>query len=139
MEIKVNIPKNDYVQPIEVRQEVVQALCEAFLTTSGWKVFHPFSGSNNGCRPANMYISLQSPSFSNRHNTKGCVRIRGCEVNAAFKALRKAGYHMYQVYEYGSWMGYIWGGWTRGFKLNSLLNIDVVYGKDESYSVVSNT
>lgn len=36
-------------------------------------------------------------------------------------------------------VGYIWGGWTRGFKLNSLLNIDVVYGKDESYSVVSNT
>lgn len=95
MEIKVNIPKNDYVQPTEVRQEVVQALCEAFLTTTCWKVFHPFCGSNNGCRP------------SNRHNTKGCVRIRGCEVNAAFKALRKAGYHMYQVYEYGSWMGYI--------------------------------
>lgn len=107
MEIKVNIPKNDYVQPTEVRQEVVQALCEAFLTTTCWKVFHPFCGSNNGCRPANMYISLQSPSFSNRHYTKGCVRIRGCEVNAAFKALRKAGYHMYQVYEYGSWKGYI--------------------------------
>lgn len=107
MEIKVNIPKNDYVQPTEVRQEVVQALCKAFLTTSCWKVFHPFSGSNNGCRPANMYISLQSPSFSNRRYNNGCLKIRGCEVDAAFKALRKAGYHMYQVYEYGSWMGYV--------------------------------
>ena len=107
MEIKVNIPENDYVQPTEVRQEVVQALCEAFLTTSCWKVFHPFSGSNNGCRPANRCISLQSPSFSNCYDTKGCLRIRGCEVDASFKALIKAGYHMYKVYEYGSWMGYI--------------------------------
>lgn len=31
MEITVNIPKNDYIQPTEVRQEVVQAICEAFL------------------------------------------------------------------------------------------------------------
>lgn len=34
---------------------------------------------------------------------------------------------------------YLWSGWAMGFRLNSLLNIDVVYGKDESYSVVSNT
>lgn len=31
MEIKVNIPQNDYVQPTEVREEVVQAICNAFL------------------------------------------------------------------------------------------------------------
>ena len=107
MEIKVNIPENDYTQPTEVRNGVVQALCNAFLTTSCWKVFHPYRGSNNGCRPANRYISLQSPSFSNRHDTKGCVRIHGCEVSAAFDALRQAGYHMYRIYEYGDWMGYI--------------------------------
>lgn len=29
------------------------------------------------------------------------------KLKLLFKALRKAGYHMYQVYEYGSWMGYI--------------------------------
>ena len=34
---------------------------------------------------------------------------------------------------------YLWSGWAMGFRLNSLLNKDVVYGKDESYSVVSNT
>lgn len=34
---------------------------------------------------------------------------------------------------------YLWSGWAMGFRLNSLLNIDVVYGKDERYSVVSNT
>lgn len=36
-------------------------------------------------------------------------------------------------------VGYLWGGWTMGFSLNNLLCIDVAYGKDESYSVVSNT
>lgn len=34
---------------------------------------------------------------------------------------------------------YLWFSWTMGFRLNNLLNVDVVYGKDEIYSVVSNT
>ena len=36
-------------------------------------------------------------------------------------------------------LGYLWFSWTMGFRLNKLLNIDVVYGKDETYYVVSNT
>lgn len=36
-------------------------------------------------------------------------------------------------------LGYLWFSWTMGFRLNNLLNVNVVYGKDESYSVVSNT
>ena len=36
-------------------------------------------------------------------------------------------------------IGYLWFYWRMGFTLNNLLNVDVVYGKDESYSVVSNT
>ena len=36
-------------------------------------------------------------------------------------------------------LGYLWFSWTMGFRLNNLLNVDVVYGKDETYSVVSNT
>lgn len=36
-------------------------------------------------------------------------------------------------------LGYLWFSWTMGFRLNNLLNVDVIYGKDESYSVVSNT
>lgn len=36
-------------------------------------------------------------------------------------------------------IGYLWFDWRMGFRLNNLLNVDVVYGKDESYSVVSNT
>lgn len=36
-------------------------------------------------------------------------------------------------------IGHLWFYWRMGFTLNNLLNVDVVYGKDESYSVVSNT
>lgn len=41
MEITVNIPKNDYVQPTEVRQEVVQYICDAFLSTCVWRHISP--------------------------------------------------------------------------------------------------
>lgn len=106
MEIKVNIPQNDYVQPTEVREEVVQAICSAFLANNCWNIFHPFSGSNNGCRPATRRISLSNPCFRGHATDKDMVRIHGCEIKAAFNALIKAGYHMYKVYDYGSWMGY---------------------------------
>lgn len=35
------------------------------------------------------------------------IRFNGEEMKAAFKALRNAGYHMFRIYEYGSWKGYI--------------------------------
>lgn len=42
MEIKVNIPQNDYVQPTEVREEVVQAICNAFLSNKLLGYFSSF-------------------------------------------------------------------------------------------------
>ena len=33
MEIKINIPTNDYVQPTEVREDVVQMICDSILKT----------------------------------------------------------------------------------------------------------
>lgn len=55
MEIKINIPKNDYIQPVEVREEVVQHICEAFLNGGDfWGIFHPYSGGYN--RPSKKFI-----------------------------------------------------------------------------------
>ena len=31
MEFKINIPANDYVQPTEVRQDLVQSICEYLI------------------------------------------------------------------------------------------------------------
>lgn len=36
-------------------------------------------------------------------------------------------------------IGYLWFSWRMGFTLNNLLNVSVVYGKDENYSEISNT
>lgn len=108
MEIKVNIPQNDYVQPTEVREEVVQAICTAFLKKTCWSTFYPFSGSNNGCRRATLDIDIAEPSFGSPHEkTETTKRIHGVEMKAAFEALIKAGYHMYVVYDFGYWKGYV--------------------------------
>lgn len=111
MEIKIKIPANDYVQPTEVRQEVVQGICEAFLNQCCWSVFHPFS---DGCyRRATCKIikHKNGQAFYGFHDEpfdhdECSIRFNGAEMKAAFHALRNAGYHMFQVYIYGSWMGY---------------------------------
>lgn len=112
MEITVNIPKNDYVQPTEVRQEVVQYICDAFLSTSVWRIFHPERQS--AYRGKTLYVMVSKRSgkaygFGGYAASDSDVNIRfnGEEMKAAFKALRNAGYHMFLIYEYGLWKGYI--------------------------------
>lgn len=113
MEIRVNIPQNDYVQPTEVREEIVQKICDVFLDRRGggyYNVFHPFC---DGCYRA-AHRGLLSFKGSNKPFEFGTpdssydyIRIHGCEMKAAFEVLIKAGYHMFRIYDYDSWMGYI--------------------------------
>lgn len=112
MEIKVNIPANDYVQPTEPRPEVVQAICEAFIVHNAFGIFHPFS--ENVHRQATLLVEVRDGkglSFLNRkwesREDDIYYRIYGVEMKAAFDALIKAGYHLFEVYEYGSWKGYV--------------------------------
>ena len=110
MEIKINIPQNDYVQPKDVRESVVQGICEAFLDGCAWSTYHPFS---EGCyrratdkiikhRNDKAFYGFHDEPFTNEE----AVRFNGAEMKAAFRVLRNAGYHMFRVYIYGSWMGY---------------------------------
>jgi hypothetical protein len=87
MEITLSIPKNTYKVPTEVRAEIVQKLCNFFL---GGSILHPYSDGPYR-RPNQFY-------WKTPYN--------GAEVKAAFKALIDAGYHIFRVYEFGSWMGY---------------------------------
>lgn len=110
MEIRINIPKNDYVQPTEVRENVVQAICDAFLAQCVWSTFHPFS---QGCyRRADKYVLRykRDSRFYGFVNSpfegEDGITFNGAEMKAAFKALQEAGYYMFRIYEYGSWMGY---------------------------------
>lgn len=99
MEITLNIPQNDYVQPTEVRQEVVQAICDAFLNGS------MFDTGYLGNSAPTVYVCKEHNrkrySFSSRtypiYGGPGfdeCIRIHGVEMQAAFEALRKAGYYI---------------------------------------------
>ena len=54
MEIKINIPKNDYVQSTEVRQNVVQAICDAFLESHCNSTFHPYG--SGCCRRKTLFV-----------------------------------------------------------------------------------
>lgn len=98
MEIKINIPKNDYVQPTEVREEVVQAICDAFLNGS------VFDTGYLGNSRTTVYVvkGARRRSYSFSCNdflpyggpVEDCIRIHGVEVQAAFDALRKSGYYI---------------------------------------------
>lgn len=119
MEITINIPKNTYSVPTEVRPEVVQAICEAFLFGSIWSTFRPFDGGAYCSATLQVVLTKcengESSGYGFRKepfsNEKG-IRIRGCEMSAAFKALREAGWHIFRVHESyescssGDWMGY---------------------------------
>lgn len=110
MEIKINIPQNDYVQPTEVREDVVQAICTTFLETHINSIFHPFCDRH---RCKTIYVATKCPrggfansSWAETNKKEGYVRFNGEEMKAAFKALQNAGYYMFRTYEYGTWMGY---------------------------------
>ncbi len=99
---------NDYVAPTEVRSEVVQGICEAFLSEGMFdNVFHPYSDGPYRCK--RLYIRKRNDKcfgFGSWRDEDAVFRFNGEEMKAAFQALRKAGYHMFKVYRYGSWMGY---------------------------------
>lgn len=109
MIIQLNIPTNDYVQPTMVRQEVVQGICDAFLSNCAWSIFHPCSDG----RYRSKTLCIIKHSNSNKYHGFGTtrdtnyVRFNGREMEVAFQALIQSGYHMFKVYQYGSWMGYV--------------------------------
>ena len=114
MEIKVNSPQNDYIQPTEVREEVVQKICDVFLNRrAGYyhDVFYPYSENGYRVRTLGVVIRKDGRAYTVDHKAdlKGetIIKFHGSEMKAAFQALIKAGYHMFRVYSYGSWMGYI--------------------------------
>ena len=100
MEIKINIPKNEYVQPTDVRQEVVQNICEIilkkYMDVEGWwkdiAVYDscPQVWVRNGEKPR-LYTSSV---LDEERDT----RVRTSEMNAVFDAIQDAGYFIYAVY-----------------------------------------
>lgn len=111
MEIKVNVPANDFGKAKEIRNEVVQGICDSFLSGNVWSTFHPRSES--AYRPKTNYICRNkrvtkfggftgNPSADNIN-----VRFNSNELAAAVECLKKAGYYFHRVYSYGTWLGYV--------------------------------
>lgn len=110
----IQIKKNEWKEPTEIREEVVQAICDAFL--NGYKrTFHPHNDNNKGYRNATLFVVYDNrectskvPYFWNRiESYQDGFRIRKVEMKRAFSELQKAGYYMLRVKEYGTWDGYI--------------------------------
>lgn len=83
MEITLSIPQNKWAKPTEVRQEVVQAICDAFLKGSWWYPYVEWLNKEK-CE-----FAKNSPWSNERHHY---IKFHEVEMHTAFKALRKAGY-----------------------------------------------
>lgn len=102
MEITIEIPKNDYVQPTEVRPDVVKAICEAFLANTCWRKFRPHDAGlgrpQTKCairhRGGEFYGFMDKP-----FDTDDGVEFNGAETKSAFRVLVNAGYHMFRQTE----------------------------------------
>lgn len=85
MEITLNIPQNRWSKPVEVRTEVVQAICDAFFKAyADWKPYQPYVNT----------ITKRFCDCSDYYNkVNGAVKFHECEMRAAFKALQDAGWY----------------------------------------------
>ncbi len=109
MEIKVNIPKNDYVQPTEVREKVVQDICNHiiyWMKNSCEEGFYQLRIKDFYDNSPSLYLIYESSEMSKTigFQTEGkiderrypfYIKIRTCEMKAVFKAIQKAGYHIF--------------------------------------------
>lgn len=107
MEITINIPQNTYSVPTEIRQEVVQAICDAFL--NGRRFFPNYHGNCGRHR----YVARNDfgggyggTSFEEKPTgsfVSKIYRIHGCEMQMAFNILIDAGYHIFRLWESGGY------------------------------------
>lgn len=111
MEIKLNIPFNDWKEPTEVREDVVQGICEAFLSGNIWKVFHPYSEGAYRRKTNFIYRHKSESKFigftGKPFEMDVNIRFNSAELKTAIEALKKAGYYFHEVYENRTWLGYV--------------------------------
>lgn len=109
MNITVNIPKNNYVQPTEVRQDIVQDICSHiiyWMNCSIEKGFYSIRIYDFYDKSAELYVIYDGESMTHVSglHTNGKIddrrypfnkKVRTCEMKAVFKAMQKAGYHIF--------------------------------------------
>lgn len=100
MEIKINIPQNNYVQPTEVREEVVQMICDSLLSHYlDSKYYQDISFAWKKPQAQILVHGYKIPRLMggaerNKDYDENII-VRTCEMKAAFDALQDAGYYIY--------------------------------------------
>jgi hypothetical protein len=100
--MNIKITANDYVQPTEVRENVVQTLCniilEDYLDKNASIAIYPKNAElyigvfkGNSCDTTAPFLITCSTLNKNYDYT----RIHSCEREEVFKVIQDAGYHIY--------------------------------------------
>lgn len=84
MEITLNIPQNKWSKPVEVRTEVVQAICNAFLKGGWWYPYLEFLHKEKETFAKEYPWTKEQEEYFKFHEV---------EMRAPFQALQKAGWH----------------------------------------------
>ena len=96
----IRIKPNDYVQPTDVREDVVQKICDVLLT---------YLDVNRALTVRAKHPTLYSAKYEGKHETveklaltSGTMnqayvytQVHSCEMDKAFEAFQDAGYHIY--------------------------------------------
>lgn len=118
----IQIKKNDYVQPTEIREEVVQKICDSFLRGHGF--------TSNGYW-ATHYVQNDSLGFFNIRQTfaypQKYTKIHEVEVKSAIRELLNAGYFMFKGYDcnvpvYKSFKCPVIYGYTQVTEINDFID-----------------
>ena len=99
MEIKINIPKNDYKEPTDVRQDVVQCICDHIVDVIKQGIIKRLEVVVVNDLLTKVYIEKREgkvkrifSTYNGHIETEDLIRIRGCEMQAVFDAMLDAGY-----------------------------------------------
>ena len=94
--MNIKIKKNDYVQPTEIRENIVQGICDVLLEYVDRSL--PLTVY---VKSAVLFIGTRKSdgtkviSHSQLNTDTDYIRINSCEMNASFQALQDAGYFIY--------------------------------------------
>jgi hypothetical protein len=108
MKVQVNIPANDYVQPKEVRAKVVHDICNHiiyWMKNGLEKGFYTLRIWDYSDKSAEVHIFYESSAMTkmtgivtqkiDKRRYPFSMKVRTCEMKAVFKAIQKAGYHIF--------------------------------------------
>ena len=106
MEITINVPTNDYVQPTEVREWLVQKMCDYIIKkmNEGMWIEGAFQLTlSHSCWAYQLFVELRNDgsvySFRSSNSSNfSRIRIHKCEMDAVFEILQNSGYYIFGMY-----------------------------------------